>query len=228
MSSDNYCPTAPPTTGTTTCFLKTMSQPRRLLRTIEMIPSLHVLRFFVSFLFHINFLPLSGAHDWSILLSICVRYISSYCGANIVMKHKVGGCSLGSYNQSKITGPTFHAYTFQNLRECESECLRERTEVCMNSGLVGLGELVGPESCGVESSSMHHCVGGGPLAMVTPLHTFDSHQPHSRLPEPEESVPGQATPDSDGAPLPPGPLPPHFNDPSDQAQFEADKRQIYK
>jgi len=98
----------------------------------------------------------------------------------------------------------------------------------MNSGLVGLGELVGPESCGVESSSMHHCVGGGPLAMVTPLHTFDSHQPHSRLPEPEESVPGQATPDSDGAPLPPGPLPPHFNDPSDQAQFEADKRQIYK
>ena len=98
----------------------------------------------------------------------------------------------------------------------------------MNSGLVGLGELVGPESCGVESSSMHHCVGGGPLAMVTPLHTFDSHQPHSRLPEPEESVQGQATPDSDGAPLPPGPLPPHFNDPSDQAQFEADKRQIYK
>ena len=103
MSSDNYCPTAPPTTGTTTCFLKTMSQPRRLLRTIEMIPSLHVLRFFVSFLFHINFLPLSGAHDWSILLAICVRYISSYCRVNIVMKHKCEGLcslgSLGSYNQ---------------------------------------------------------------------------------------------------------------------------------
>ena len=239
MCSDDP-PLPPPPSPHCTCFtdLRISSQPgpggearRGDCRGSQSLPP--SLSFSAGFeIFHfsdqINCLALSGAHDWSILLSICVRYISSYCGANIVMKHKVGGCSLGSYNQSKITGPTFHAYTFQDLRECESECLRERTEVCMNSGLVGLGELVGPESCGVESSSMHHCVGGGPLAMVTPLHTFDSHQPHSRLPEPEESVPGQATPDSDGAPLPPGPLPPHFNDPSDQAQFEADKRQIYK
>lgn len=101
----------------------------------------------------------------------------------------------------------------------------------MNSGLVGLGELVG--SSVVGEGSMHHLQGGGPLAMVTPLHTFDSHPSHSRLAEPEEGLTGHQeleppTPDNDGAPLPPAPLPPHFNDPSDQAQFEADKRQIYK
>ena len=101
----------------------------------------------------------------------------------------------------------------------------------MNSGLVGLGELVG--SSVVGEGSMHHLQGGGPLAMVTPLHTFDSHPSHSRLAETEESLTGHQeleppTPDNDGAPLPPAPLPPHFNDPSDQAQFEADKRQIYK
>ena len=119
MSSDNYCPAAPPTTTTTTCFLPKLPEPWRGLRTKEMIPSLRVLRFFVSFLFHINFLPLSGAHDWSILLAICVRYISSYCRVNIVMKHKCEGLcslgSLGSYNQSKITQKlTFYAYIFQN------------------------------------------------------------------------------------------------------------------
>ena len=104
----------------------------------------------------------------------------------------------------------------------------------MNSGLAGLGE------CG--EASMHHCVGGGPLAIHTPLHSFDSHPAHSshsshtRLTEPEESLsshpdlqsPSLSSQDNDGGPLPPAPLPPHFNDPSDQAQFEADKRQIYK
>ena len=109
MSSDNYCPAGPAATTTTTCFLSTLSQPYRGVRTREMIPTLLVLRIFVSFLFqpafHINFLPLSGAHDWSILLAICVRYISSYCRVNIVMKHKCEGLcslgSLGSYNQSE-------------------------------------------------------------------------------------------------------------------------------
>ena len=105
MSSDNYCPAA---TTTTTCFLNPGGDCS--LQTKEMIPSLHVWRFFVSFLFHINFLPLSGAHDWSILLAICVRYISSYCRVNIVMKHKCEGLcslgSLGSYNQWKITQKT--------------------------------------------------------------------------------------------------------------------------
>ena len=100
--------------------------------------------------------------------------------------------------------------------------------------------VVGSESCGGGEASMHHCVGGGggggPLAMVTPLHTFDSHNSISRLTEPEpEEVRGLSghpdlqppTPDSEGAgPVPP--VPPHFSDPSDQAQFEADKRQIYK
>lgn len=99
--------------------------------------------------------------------------------------------------------------------------------------------LVGSESCGGgEASGMHHCVGGGggPLAMVTPLHSFDSHTSHSRLTEPEpEEVRALTshqdlqppTPDTEGTgPVPP--VPPHFSDPSDQAQFEADKRQIYK
>jgi len=91
---------------------------------------------------------------------------------------------------------------------------------------------------------MHHCVGGGggggPLAMVTPLHTFDSHNSHSRLTEPEpEEVRGLSSQMSSHADLQPGtpdtegvgpapPVPAHYSDPSDQAQFEADKRQIYK
>lgn len=97
--------------------------------------------------------------------------------------------------------------------------------------------------------TMHQCSGGGPLAMVTPLHTFDtSHTSHSRLSgaDPEESLaaavglsshagqlghgadlqpPAGSTPDPSD---PSQHLPPHFADPSDQAQFESDKRQIYK
>ena len=99
--------------------------------------------------------------------------------------------------------------------------------------------------------TMHHCAGGGgPLAMVTPLHSFDtSSVGHHRLSgevEPEESLaaavgisshhsglpghqadlqqPDLTSPDTDPAQH----LPPPFSDPSDQAQFEADKRQIYK
>ena len=102
--------------------------------------------------------------------------------------------------------------------------------------------------------TMHHCAGGGgPLAMVTPLHSFDTSSVgagHHRLSgevEPEESSlaaavgisshhsglpvhqadlqqPDLTSPDTDPAQH----LPPPFSDPSDQAQFEADKRQIYK
>lgn len=97
---------------------------------------------------------------------------------------------------------------------------------------------------------MHQCAGGGPLAMVTPLHSFDTG--HHRLQSTggeEESLAAAVglsshslqspvagdlqqhqadqlniPPDSD----PSQHLPPPFSDPSDQAQFEADKRQIYK
>ena len=102
-----------------------------------------------------------------------------------------------------------------------------------NWGVLTGDLVVGSETCGGPEASMHHCVGGGggPLAMVTPLHSFDSHNSHSRLTEPEPEVvrglepPG--APESEGAgPAPP--VPAHFSDPSDQAQFEADKRQIYK
>lgn len=90
---------------------------------------------------------------------------------------------------------------------------------------------------------MHHLGGGGgPLAMVTPLHSFDGpghggHTGHPRLTEDDSSQLGAAVA-SLGAGADLGPsvqdadpanhLPPHFSDPSDQAQFEADKRQIYK
>jgi len=101
-----------------------------------------------------------------------------------------------------------------------------------------LGEL--PDSCGGDA--MHHCA-VGPLAMVTPLHNFDT----SRLSRHEEDSLAAAAisshhqspphtplaqtsiPDPDSV-LPTGSqeAQPHFNDPSDQAQFESDKRLIYK
>ena len=94
---------------------------------------------------------------------------------------------------------------------------------------------------------MHHLGGGGgPLAMVTPLHSFDGpggHGGHGGHTHPRLG-PGEDTEATQlgaavaslgaGADLgvqdtdPSNHLPPHFSDPSDQAQFEADKRQIYK
>ena len=97
---------------------------------------------------------------------------------------------------------------------------------------------------------MHHLGGGGgPLAMVTPLHSFDGpggHGGHTGHTHPRLTGTGEDDTASQlgaavaslgaGADLGPGVqdsdpsnhLPPHFSDPSDQAQFEADKRQIYK
>ena len=67
----------------------------------------------ISFRSEINFLALSSAHDWSILLSICVRYISSYCGANIVMKHKCEA-ALSRVIQSEQNYSTFYVVIFQS------------------------------------------------------------------------------------------------------------------
>lgn len=114
--------------------------------------------------------------------------------------------------------------------------------------------LMSPEAVG---DVMQQCV-GGPLAMVSPLHshTFDSRQlTDSRVPIEDQSVvdslavvsshsgpslavvsshSGVSSPTTSGQgqqdPDPPL-LPdrqPSFTDPSDQALFEADKRQIYK
>jgi len=114
-----------------------------------------------------------------------------------------------------------------------------------------LGEL--PDSCGGLVDAMHHCA-GGPLAMVTPLHSFDTrltrhdedslaaaaisshHQssPPPQLPQlsshqPQTPQTQPIIPESDSVlPAESQEAQPHFNDPSDQAQFEADKRQIYK
>ena len=100
-----------------------------------------------------------------------------------------------------------------------------------------------------SSSTMHQCSGGGPLAMVTPLHSFDTS--HSRLSGGDTDDSSLVTSvgltshahtghtghggdlqqthdqthDTD---ISSQHLPPHFSDPSDQAQFESDKRQIYK
>ena len=95
------------------------------------------------------------------------------------------------------------------------------------------------------ASEMHHLGGGGgPLAMVTPLHSFDGpgghggHGGHPRLGGEDDASQLGAAVASLGAGTELGPggqdtdpsqhLPPHFSDPSDQALFEADKRQIYK
>ena len=111
---------------------------------------------------------------------------------------------------------------------------------CPDSGVTPVsGPPLAPE--------MHHLGGGGgPLAMVTPLHSFDgpghgghTGHTHPRLggAEDDASQLGAAVASlGAGADLGPGVqdadpsnhLPPHFSDPSDQAQFEADKRQIYK
>ena len=85
--------------------------------------------------------------------------------------------------------------------------------------------------------------------MVTPLHSFDGpggHGGHTGHTHPRLTGTGEDDTASQlgaavaslgaGADLGPGVqdsdpsnhLPPHFSDPSDQAQFEADKRQIYK
>ena len=129
--------------------------------------------------------------------------------------------------------------------------------LCM-SGSVDIAELVtapppapGPAPA---TAAMHHCSpGGGPLAMVTPLHnTFDPGHAHlaaphlggaeeeegggglvSSLEQPSHHLPAaaghQLGADQLGDPADPSQhLPPHFSDPTDQAQFEADKRQIYK
>ena len=131
--------------------------------------------------------------------------------------------------------------------------------LCM-SGSVDIAELVtapppapGPAPA-PATAAMHHCSpGGGPLAMVTPLHnTFDPGHAHlaaphlggseeeegggglvSSLEQPSHHLPAaaghQLGADQLGDPADPSQhLPPHFSDPTDQAQFEADKRQIYK
>ena len=83
----------------------------------------------------------------------------------------------------------------------------------------------------------------GPLAMVSPIHGFE----HSRLSRQEEDNLAAAAISSHvsqgSAPPPPAPPPPRpdsslplslpeahppFTDPTEQALFEADKRQIYK
>ena len=85
--------------------------------------------------------------------------------------------------------------------------------------------------------------------MVTPLHSFDGpggHGGHTGHTHPRLTGTGEDDTASQlgaavaslgaGADLgsgvqdsdPSNHLPPHFSDPSDQAQFEADKRQIYK
>lgn len=109
---------------------------------------------------------------------------------------------------------------------------------------------------GLPLPAMHHVA--GPLAMVTPLHTFDSsrlsrhdeesltaasitshtsHSSHASHPthQPQSPPPGPpppiSRPDPDLTPLPgtsQQEAQPTFHDPSDQAQFEADKRSIYK
>jgi len=108
--------------------------------------------------------------------------------------------------------------------------------------------LMSPEGVG---DVMQQCV-GGPLAMVSPLHsplTFDTRQMlDSRVPSSEDQsvVDSLAVVSShSGVSPPPSSIthnPPHhdpdptllldrqpsFSDPSDQALFEADKRQIYK
>jgi len=94
--------------------------------------------------------------------------------------------------------------------------------------VVGLGEA--PE---LRGGAMHPC---GPLAMATPLHTF----PATRLEVDDSSPlppmsshllsPPPEVHQEESAELPPAdPVQsPTFTDPGDQAQFEADKRQIYK
>jgi len=127
--------------------------------------------------------------------------------------------------------------------------------LCM-SGSVDIAELVTapPPAPAPATAAMHHCSpGGGPLAMVTPLHnTFDPGHAHlaaphlggaeeeegggglvSSLEQPSHHLPAaaghQLGADQLGDPADPSQhLPPHFSDPTDQAQFEADKRQIYK
>jgi len=108
----------------------------------------------------------------------------------------------------------------------------------------GDSSRVTPASDHQLAPEMHHLGGGGgPLAMVTPLHSFDGGHgghTHPRLGPGEDTEAtqlgaavaslgagtdlGQGVQDTD----PSNHLPPHFSDPSDQAQFEADKRQIYK
>jgi len=82
---------------------------------------------------------------------------------------------------------------------------------------------------------------GGPLAMATPLHSFHPPAPNTRLDVEEASPlppmsshllsppaevhqeePSEVNPSAEPAQSP------TFSDPGDQAQFEADKRQIYK
>ena len=126
--------------------------------------------------------------------------------------------------------------------------------LCM-SGSVDIAELVTapPPGPAPATAAMHHCSpGGGPLAMVTPLHnTFDPGHAHLAAPhlggaeeeeggglvggleQPSHHLPAaaghQLGADQLGDPADPSQhLPPHFSDPTDQAQFEADKRQIYK
>ena len=121
----------------------------------------------------------------------------------------------------------------------------------------------------VSVAAMHHVA--GPLAMVTPLHTFDpaqrlgrhdeesitaasvtsvtshgqaggphpSHGGHGSHGQPEQNSPPRHDPTGSGRHDPDHGLPlpstsasdtqqPTFHDPSDQAQFETDKRSIYK
>lgn len=95
-----------------------------------------------------------------------------------------------------------------------------------------------------QAGAMHPC-GGGPLAMATPLHTFPGHNSAPRL-ELEDSTHSPLPPMSSHLLSPPSQEAHHqedttdlsasvepaqsptFTDPGDQAQFEADKRQIYK
>lgn len=72
---------------------------------------------------------------------------------------------------------------------------------------------------------------GGPLAMVTPLPTFDASPPSeppiavstsSHSPPPDRATP----PEDEGVAI--GEHINAFLDPGEQAQFEADKRRIYK
>jgi len=92
-----------------------------------------------------------------------------------------------------------------------------------------------------QTGAMHPC-SGGPLAMATPLQTFPS-TTSSRLESEDPSLPsmsshllaqagGEVSQETDTSELGSvGVEPsqsPTFTDPGDQAQFEADKRQIYK
>ena len=101
----------------------------------------------------------------------------------------------------------------------------------MNIVYICIGELSG--EC-IETR-MH---GAGPLAMVSPIHGFE----HSRLTRQEEDNLATAAISSHVSSAPPPPPPPRpeslplplpeahppFTDPTEQALFEADKRQIYK